>query len=312
MKFNQKNTLTSPIFVTAIAMLCCALWGSATPFIKIGYQLMMPRPDVASTILFAGIRFFFAGVIVILFYSIVRKKLLLPKTANWGRITLVSLFQTVIQYVFFYIGVSNTTGVKATVISGSGTFSAILVACLIFRYEKLTVRKLFACIIGFLGILIVNRNGMSWNMNLFGDGFVLFATVAYGISSSLMKRYADLENPVVISGYQFFIGGILMMIPGFLLGGQVAISTWQAALVLGYLSLLSAVAYSLWGILLKYNPVSKVAVFSFMIPVFGVILSQLLLTEQSGVSVAGLLIALFLIGIGIILQNKDIKGENLK
>lgn len=307
----QKQILTNPIVVTVIAIFCCALWGSATPFIKIGYQLMLPAQDVASTILFAGVRFFLAGVMVILCYSLFRKKLLVPQKENLGRITIVSLFQTVIQYIFFYIGVANTTGVKATVISGSGTFSAILVACFIFHYEKLTIRKLLACVIGFAGIILVNWNGMEWSMNLFGDGFVLFATIAYGVSSSLMKRYSNLEDPVIISGYQFLFGGILMVILGILLGGSIYVNSTSSTLVLGYLAFLSAVAYSLWGVLLKYNPISKVAVFSFMIPVFGVLLSEFLLSESSGVTYARLLISVVLIAVGIILQNnfEKIKGE---
>ena len=95
------------------------------------------------------------------------------------------------------------------------------------------------------------------------------------------------------------------MVPGFLLGGVVQLGSWQGIVVLFYLSFLSAVAYSLWGVLLKYNPVSKVAVFSFMIPLFGVILSELLLTEESGVSFSKLLIALGLIVIGVFLQNQS-------
>ena len=299
----QKNVLTNPFFVTLIATFCCALWGSATPFIKIGYRLMLPASDVASTVLFAGIRFFIAGAIVVVFYSIIQKNWLFPKRQNWGKITLVSLFQTVIQYVFFYIGVANTTGVKATVISGAGTFSAILVACLLFRQEKLTPKKLLACVIGFAGILLIHINGLEWNINFFGDGFVFFATVAYGISSSLMKRYSHVEDPVVISGYQFMIGGLIMILPGLISGGKVVITNWQAVLVLGYLALLSAVAYSLWGILLKYNPISRVAVFSFMIPVFGVMLSRWLLSEQSQVSPMMLMISLLFICFGIFIQN---------
>ena len=163
--------------------------------------------------------------------------------------------------------------------------------------------------IGFIGILLIHINGMEWNINFLGDGFVLIATIAYGVSSSLMKQYSGYENPVVISGYQFMIGGILMMLPGILLGGSVTVTSWQAGLVLAYLAILSAVAYSLWGILLKHNPVSRVAVFSFMIPVFGVLLSQALLRENSQVSPVMLVLALALIGIGILISVDFANGK---
>ena len=299
----MENKLYSKgIFVFFAAMLCCALWGSATPFIKTGYELMLPERDVASTILFAGIRFFLAGVITVIIYSIARKKLLFPQRKNWGKVATVSLFQTIIQYIFFYIGLANTTGVKGTVISGSNSFFSILVASLVFRQEKLTPRKILACLLGFAGIIAVNLKGLDLTMNLTGDGFVLFSTVAYAFSSVLIKRFSKDEDPVVISGYQFILGGAVMAILGLCLGGSVQIETAKALGVLVYLAFLSAIAYSLWGILLKHNPVSKVTIYTFMIPVFGVLLSWLMLSEQSGVSLVNLVIALVLIagGIGVL------------
>ena len=132
---------------------------------------------------------------------------------------------------------------------------------------------------------------------------MIFSAVAYGISSVLIKKYSQYEDPVVISGYQFIIGGIVMMALGALMGGTVAFPTLKAVGVLIYLACLSATAYSLWGILLKYNPVSKITIYSFMISVFGVLLSNLMLSEQNSVSVVTLIIALILECTGIIILN---------
>ena len=65
--------------------------------------------------------------------------------------------------------------------------------------------------------------------------------------------------------------------------------TASAAALLIYMAMISAVAYSLWGMLLKYNPVSKVTVFGFMNPVIGVILSALLLNETESLGVSSVL-----------------------
>lgn len=303
MKKTGSQLFQNQIILTLTATLCCALWGSATPFIKIGYELILPEQNVASTILFAGVRFFLAGVLTVLIYSIARRKLLYPKRKNLHKVALVSLFQTVIQYLFFYIGLSNTTGVKGTVISGSNTFFAILIASLIFRQEKLTAKKIFACVMGFAGIIIVNLKGLDFTMNFTGDAFVLFSTIAYAISSVLMKRFSSDEDPVVISGYQFILGGAFMIVVGALLGGVITLATVKAVGVLIYLAFLSAIAYALWGVLLKFNPVSKVTVHSFLIPVFGVLLSSLMLTEKSGVSPLNLGVALVLICVGITTLN---------
>jgi len=108
MEKNKTGIFTNPLIVAIIAIFCCALWGSATPFIKTGYALMLPHGGVPSTMLFAGIRFTLAGIITVLIFSIARKKILFPKKENYGRVATVSLFQTVIQYIFFYVGLSNT------------------------------------------------------------------------------------------------------------------------------------------------------------------------------------------------------------
>ena len=307
----ETKIYTNTIFITLAALLCCALWGSATPFIKIGYELILPQKTVPSTILFAGIRFTLAGILTVLIYSIGRKKFLIPKKENLGRIGIIACFQTIIQYIFFYIGLSNTSGVKGTIASGSNAFFATLIACLVFRQEKLTFKKIFACIIGFAGIVLVNLNGLDFNMNFTGDGFVIFSTIAYAVSSVLIKRYSKYEDPVIISGYQFILGGAVMCVGALCFGGKVFLGDIRGILVLLYLALLSAVAYSVWGILLKYNPVSRVTVFTFMTPVFGVLLSLLLLTENSTVKPINLILCLVLVCAGIFILNyqKEKKEE---
>lgn len=300
---NTKKIYTNPLFIALCAIFCCALWGSATPFIKLGYELILPQKNTASTILFAGIRFTFAGILTVLIYSIARRKFLYPKKENLRRVATVSCFQTVIQYFFFYIGLANTSGVKGTILSGSNAFFALLVASLIFRQEKLTLKKIVACLLGFAGIVVINLNGLDFTMNFTGDCFVLFSAIAYSISSVLIKKYSKYEDPVVISGYQFFAGGIIMILAGLAFGGQISITSAKAFAVLIYLSFLSATAYALWGVLLKYNTVSKVTIYSFCTPVFGVLLSNLMLTEKTNVSPVSLVVTLVLVCLGIIILN---------
>lgn len=307
----QKNKLLQNTFFVAIgALICCALWGSATPFIKLGYKLILQAesPNVPSTILFAGCRFFLAGFLTVLIYSLIRRKFLLPKAKNVGRIAFLSIFQTILQYTFFYIGLANTSGVKGTVLSASNAFFCLLVASLIFRQEKLTFKKIFACILGFAGIILVNLKGLDFTMNLFGDGFVIFSAISAAAASVLIKRFGQYEDAVVLSGYQFLIGGAVLIAVGLLSGGVMTFASTQGILVLIYLAFLSALAFALWGVLLTYNPVSKVTIYHFTVPVFGVILSKLMLAEQGNVSTINLLLTLALVCTGIILLNYK-KGE---
>ena len=294
------------------ALVCCALWGSAFPCIKIGYQMFeIDAADTAAQILFAGYRFTLAGILTVLIGSVLNRGFLIPKKESFGKIFKLSMLQSVLQYFFFYVGLANTTGVKASIIEGVNVFVAVLVASLLFQQEKLTGKKIVGCLIGFAGVVIVNLGGsMDMGFRLTGEGFIFLSTVAYAFSSVFLKRYSKDENPVLLSGYQFITGGIIMCVIGLLMGGKVHGFAAASTGMLVYLAVVSAVAYSLWGILLKYNPVSKVAVFGFMNPVFGVILSALLLGEGAQAAGVKSLIALLLVSIGIYVVNKK-EGDSV-
>ena len=110
----NREFLKKPSHVFLLAMLCCILWGSAAPFIKWGYQLFNIE-GVPSILMFAGIRFALAGLLVILFGSFLQKKVLVAKKENMQGICTLALFQTAGQYFFYYIGLSHTSGVNGSI-----------------------------------------------------------------------------------------------------------------------------------------------------------------------------------------------------
>lgn len=307
----KEQFMQKTIVVWLGALICCMLWGSAYPCIKIGYGMFaVGAEDVASQILFAGCRFSLAGVLAILLGSVAARKILIPKRTSWGKVLILCMMQTVLQYLFFYIGLARTTGVKASIIEGVNVFCAILVASLLFHQETLNGRKIIGSIIGFAGVVLVNLTGggLDLGFTFLGEGFIFLSAVAYAFSSACMKIFSKDENPVALSGWQFLIGGLIMVLCGFAAGGRLTVWTGKGAALLLYMAMISAVAYSLWGILLKYNPVSKVAVFGFMNPVCGVILSAVLLGETDSLSVMSVA-ALVLVCMGIYIVNRPQKAE---
>ena len=287
------------IVVVALAATCDLLWGSAFPFIKLGYKVFDIAADATATqILFAGLRFTLAGTLVILFMSIIKRRFLRPKSMKTiGRICVLSCFQTILQYVLFYIGLAHTNGVKASIIEASNVFIAIFVASLIIKQENITARKLLGSLVGFAGVVFINLNGLTLDLNI-GDACVFLSTFAYAFSSVLLKMYSKEEDSVMLSGYQFLFGGIFMTIAGFVFGGRLTVITPQGGCILLYLAFISAMAYSLWALLLTYNPISKVAIMGFLNPVFGVILSAIILNEGSVINYRSL-VALVLVCVGI-------------
>lgn len=304
-KMNEKF-MTKTIVVWIGALICSALWGSAFPGIKLGYEWTnIASDDTAAQILYAGLRFTLAGILAIILGSAFNKKFLYPRKSAWGKVLVLCMFQTVIQYYFFYIGLAHTSGVKAAIIEGMNVFVAIVVACLIFRQEKLTVRKVIGCMVGFTGVVLVNISGggLDASLSFNGEGFIFLSTVSYALSSIMLKQYSKTENTVMLSGWQFVLGGLIMTGIGLVMGGRLEGFTVKGIEMLVYLALVSAVAYSLWSILLTYNPISRVAVFGFMNPLIGVILSAILLRESDKLGVISI-VSLILVCAGIYIVNR--------
>ena len=304
----NKELLKNRAVVFLLAMLCCLLWGSAFPCIKLGCRFShIASDDTFSQILYAGLRFILAGVLALVIGSFAARKPLLIKKSSLHKAFRLSLFQTILQYTFFYIGLSRSTGMKSSVITASNVFMSIMVAALVFRTEKLAFRKICGCIVGFSGILLMNLSGMSGGFRLTGEGFVFLSALSYAFSSALIKRYSQDEDPVLLSGWQFIIGGTFMTLVGFVFGGKINVINAEGVSMLIYLAFVSATAFSVWGTLIKYNNVSTVSVFGFMNPVFGVILSYLILSEKSPSGVLGTAAALVLVAAGIIIVNLPVR-----
>lgn len=279
------------------SLLCCALWASATPFIKTGYALMsIEANDTPSILVFAGSRFALSGILVLIAGKILYKEEIQFKKSMIQAICVLAFFQTFGQYFFYYIGLAHTSGVNGSIISGMNSFFSLLLACFIFRYEKMNRYKIVGCLLGFLGILWMNRQGIQGNV--FGDSFVMIGQVSCALSAVFIKKYTQKFHPVALSGFQFFVGGCALFLSGIFMGGHIHLNV-GGFLVIVYLAFLSAVAYTIWGILLSCNPVSQITVFSCAIPVIGVFISAFMLQEYAQAFTIDTWVALLLVTSGI-------------
>ncbi|HBC83120.1 MAG TPA: EamA family transporter [Escherichia sp.] len=265
------------------ATLCCLLWGSSYPAIKSGYELFaIATDDIPSKIVFAGYRFLFAGLLLLLFAMAQRKPIARLSQRQYGQIAFLGLTQTSIQYIFFYIGLAFTTGVKGSIMNATGTFFSVLLAHLIYKNDRLSYNKSIGCVLGFAGVMLVNVNPslMDFSFSLMGDGFVVLAAFILSASMLYGKRISQTVDPTVMTGWQLAFGGGVLVLGGYLTGGTLAVPDVKAAALLGYLTLLSSIAFALWSVLLKYNRVSMIAPFNFVIPVAGTVLSAIFLGEN--------------------------------
>ena len=296
--------------VVATAVFCCVLWGSASPAIKIAYELFhIGADDTSSRLMLAGARFTLAGAMTIVFGSVLAKRALIPTRGSWKYILVLSLLQTIGQYYFFFISLAHTSGVSGSIINASGNFLAPLLAMFVFMLEKPSAKKIIGCATGFAGIILFfgGISALSGTMTFKGEGAMLLAALFYAFSGCCIKIFSRYEDPVVLSGYQFMLGGIVLFITGTVTGGSLTFYSFGCYANLIYMGFISAGAYTLWGILLKYNPVSRVSVIGFVNPIMGVLLSALFLGESAEAFSVISLLALLLVSTGIIIVNARVR-----
>ena len=313
---NTETFFTTRRNIVLIAALCAFFWGSAYPSIKIGYEIFHISPnDIPTKLIFAGYRFSLSGIMVLLISTIKEKALKLPYKTDFSKILILGLFLTTAQYIFFYIGLSHTTGVNGAILNGTGTFYSVILAHFIYKDDYLNMRKTLGCFLGFIGIVIVNfSSDFRFAFNFFGDGFIIIAALissSANIYSKFLSRSIDI---LILTGFQLLFGGILLVVLGYLTGGSLTGFTLKSTSLLIYMGFLSAAAFSLWTYLLKYNKVGEISFYNFLIPIFGAILSSLFLGERF-LNTKNIL-ALFFVcigiyfhssyfGIGIYIVNKD-------
>lgn len=162
------------------------IMGSAYPAIKSGYEIFqIDVDDIPSKIVFAGYRFFFAGLLLLLLALAQRRPLARLSFHQCGQLALLGVTQTSLQYVFFYIGLAFTTGVKGSIMNATGTFFSVLLAHFIYQNDKLSYNKTLGCVLGFAGVMVVNLNNglMEFSFSLMGDGFVVGGVYPLGIDA---------------------------------------------------------------------------------------------------------------------------------
>ena len=276
-----------PVWAALFAFTAAFLWGWAYPFIKLGFAEFQITPEMTgSKMLFAGIRFFISGIIILSVARLTHRSFWLKesvktKVLNSCLFLLVfNLLNTTLHYACFYIGLSHSQGSRAAILNSLSVFVLVILACLFFKSDRLTLRKLLGCSVGFAGILALNIGGAeSGFFTLLGDGMIILNALC-GASAGLMTRGVGKRVDVFVgTGYSLGIGGALLIIPGLLMGGSLPHVTVLGLFYLLMLIGISTIGFTLYNKLLTCNPVGKIAIWNSLIPVVGAVTSCLCLHE---------------------------------
>lgn len=304
---------THPLGIIIAASGATFLWGSAFPFIKLSYaELHIGQDETFEQLLFAGYRFVLAALLIIGFTLVIGKSPAFQKGTGKGLFK-VGLFQTFFQYLFFYIGLSHSSGIQGSIIAGTTSFFQIMIAHFMYKNDALSFRKGIGLLVGFLGVVIVNMTKGSLQLQFgWGELCLLIAMFCGGLGNVLAKNETSKIDVLYLTSYQMLIGGLGLTLIGVVQAGWMPFH-WSAlsSLVFIYLAFLSAAGFVLWNNVMKFNKVGSISMYLFLIPVFGVFLSVIILNEKLH-SMIFLALALVVSGIIIVNRHKEDKASDLQ
>ena len=229
-----------------------------------------------------------------------------PGTAVGG--VLIGLAFTA-EFLFLFLALDFTTVVRSAILFYSMPIWLALATWLFLPGQKVGGTKALGLVLAFAGVAwaIANRGGAAAvtgeNGSLLGDGFALlgamgWAGVAFATRATAMRRV----GPEVQLLWMLVVSGVVMLGVSPLFGPLVRdLQMAHLVVLVGQVVVVVAGGFIGWLWVLSVYPASEVASFSFLTPVFGVLLGWLVLDEPVGYGTAG---ALVLVAVGIVLINR--------
>lgn len=273
----------SKIEISIIAIIACFVWGSAFAFAKIGFEYMPP-------IRLSGYRFMLAGLILL--------PLLFIRRYDWSELHGQYLFiikfatiQTFFQYGLFYFGLNLVPAAVSAIIIGAGPLFVAIMAHIFLKEDKIVLRKLFSIILGFSGVIFISVNNgvdLSSHPNFYlGIGALVLSNIIGSASNIVVIRHNKRLSSVALTSISCFVGGVMLFLLSLFVepDGGYGLLGYPLAFYgsLLWLAMIPAVAFSLWYFILQLPgvKVSEINIWKFLVPVFGVVLSWIMLREET-------------------------------
>lgn len=281
----MENIFKNKKYKSILAFFCALGWSLAYPMIKLGYsEFGIGSSDLGSKILFAGVRFFSAGLFVLIFCRIKKIKANISAKKDISWLLLLAIVNTSLHYMFAYIGLGYIASARSTILDSMGGFFLIILSVIIFSDDKISLYKIMGCLLGIVGIVSINiRPGVDFfsDITFAGDGMILLNALCAAFGGIITRIVSKKMNMMKATGLSMLIGGAVLLVIGFLIGND---SSWQWSIkgiaVLFILIMISAVCFAVYNELLAWHPISKIAIYNALIPVLGVIFAALLLHEE--------------------------------
>jgi drug/metabolite transporter (DMT)-like permease len=291
-----------------LAIVTCLVWSTAYASIKIGLKYDTPLH-------FAGARFFIAGIVIIPFAGRLRNYIKIVRD-NPGIFFYVTLLQIITNYILFYFGMNLVPGALGAVIVGSQPLVTAVMASLMNENENITRNKILTIISGISGVILISAARQALRLGtaaeLLGVMLIIGANIATATSNVLVSTRSKGINPVVLNSFSLLVGGLFLYLLSLPIEKPAAEAfPTEYWIVLAWLCAVSAFGFSTWYKLLQRPEVkvSELNLWKFIIPVFGAIISWIVVPEEYPdlITITGIII----ISTSLIFFFRGIKGRTL-
>ena len=224
-------------------------------------------------IFFAALRFLGVALILIPF--------LRPIPKDIKMLLLISIFIGAAHFALLFVGLANAEASAASIVSQLGVPFATLMS-MMFLGETIGWRRFFGILLAFIGVLVIAIDPASFTIT-FGLVYIAGAAFIGSVGGVLMKRMA----PISALQMQAWIG-LFSFAPLFLVSGLLEQSQWSSYSAGGW-PIWAATSFAVVGVsvfghgafyhLIKRYDVSLLSPLTLMTPIWGVVLSIILLKE---------------------------------
>ena len=283
-----------------ILVIACASWGLQQVAIKVAN-------DGISPVMQSAVRSFGSAILLWL-WMVVRREPLFEKDGTlWWGITAGVLFAG--EFLLIFWGLSFTSASRAVIFLYTSPFVVALGAQIFIPGERLHMIQVAGLCCAFAGVVAAFSESLNLPSNrmLIGDAMLVGAAVFWGATTVLVKASPlsrispgkTLLYQLVVSFFALLLWSLGMNEPGI-----INLTPLIVACVLYQIIWVAFITYLAWFWLIRKYPASRIASFTFLTPLFGVLAGGLILNEP----LTGMLIlSLILVGAGIYLVNRPEK-----
>jgi len=262
----------------ALILISMLIWGVSYPVVKILLNSGV-QPITLATL--RNLIF-----IPLLFYILAGKRYARYSRSDMILCVALAFFTVFLPNISQNIGMKYTSASISSVIQSTSPIFTVMLA-FIFLREARTLNKIVGSLVGLIGTVFLTTGGsFDFDATVFGNLLILVSSISYAISGILIKVALSRIDPLDLLCFEIIFGFFMLLIPNMALEDLSAvisfsIDVWMYILFLSvFAGFLASIMYYM---VLREEEISHLAIFSYLIPVFAIISSYIMLHETLGV-----------------------------